>query len=76
MSRWPRLLVGAVLSLLLLAGFARGVQYVYTHFAQPAEAGLVKVLEYLFRPRPGTQPDQAPGEPSGGSRLDSSRSKA
>jgi hypothetical protein len=74
-SRALRLAVGAALSLVLLAFFARGVQYVYTHYARPAESGLVDMLEYLFRPRPGTQPDQPPDGSSGGSRLDASRSK-
>jgi hypothetical protein len=48
-----------LLSLVLLAFFARGVQYVYTHYARPAESGLVSVLQYLFTSR-----DQAPASPA------------
>jgi len=54
--RLGRLLVGAVLALFLLGAFARSVQYVYTRYAQPAEAGLVGLLEYLFRPREQPRP--------------------
>jgi hypothetical protein len=53
-----RLLVGAVVAVWLLGQLALAVQWFYANYAQHSEAGLMRVLEYLFREDEQSEPER------------------